>query len=1231
MDKIRKATGKLLSLLLAAAMCLSLVPATGVTAFAASKDENAAETTAYTATLADCENGTVSFEGMKGTTNEFAEGDEVTVCFAPDEGYIPDALTLTSDESGEVTDLILAYDDEGFTFSMPAYPVTADVKFVPRDSQQYSVELEDCDGGVLTIVDEDGEPTNISEYAPGDTVIVNIQPEEGYDFTGIILTVGEATLITDESINDLTVVFDMPDEDITVGAETETEAQISTMATIEQHSANGYSVTVRLDDTVEQFTYNFGCSYTSTTTTMTITLTGDTETCTFTIGAYQEYYGVTETLAYQTIGGGDGGTTFTFQPYPVTESSGSGSNSIQVYVSATDSWDGGHKASRNPSLQGGVQDGKAHLTYGSSHKYGSSGWGTHYFSVNVDGDSNVYTGNAFCMEPSYRCTPEGSYNYATLEEGLGISSSKANNMRKALWVSAGALGYDSSYWKSVGGITDEYVLAHLLVSYIYGGAEAASYKSGVSSSALESWAEGILSSFSDVEPSGGFNVYVIDAGNTYYQYIIFWTYPCGYLTLEKSSDRPDLVASSDNYSIEGAEYTVYTDAACTTAAKDADGNDAILITDADGKTDKLEMAQGIYYVKETKASKGHDLDETVYPAEVTSSSTEDDPLVVYSVDTASPVYLTLTKSSANTSITDDNNCYDLTGAQYTVYTDSACTNQAVDFDGNKAVFTTDKNGKTETIAIPAGTYYVKETRAANAGYLLCDEKNPCENSNKGVHTVTVSAGSTESNPAVVKCSDVPGNDPLGISLCKVDAETGKSVPEGNASLDGAQFTISYYDGYYANDKDEFDTSDLPEEAKRTWVIETKKQSNGTYRAGLLDEYKVSGASFYHDEYGSAVLPLGTYTIQETLAPEGYLLEGQTRPISSSYTAPVHVGEVTLGDNVVKNLSIGNELNIGEPVQRGGVKIAKWDYELVQYDESLDDVPQGDATLAGAVFDIINDSIYSVVVDKNGNGKYDSGEEFAPGEVVMTITTEWDETEQQYIAETPENVLPYGHYIITETEAPNGYLREGVLTREFDITEEGEFVDLTDNDAGILNKVIRGGVALQKRDVQSLRDEPEGGASFEGITLEITNKSDRAVLVDGVFYDPGEVVMTVVTDADGYVETASDALPYGSYTVTEVDVPSEDGYLFGSEDHDGNDGSKKAIKQSNTSIDFEIRKNDEIVNLTGGEGSEVNADEAITDQVKRGDITLTKHNEETQEAMSVPFEVTSLTTGESHVF
>lgn len=96
------------------------------------------------------------------------------------------------------------------------------------------------------------------------------------------------------------------------------------------------------------------------------------------------------------------------------------------------------------------------------------------------------------------------------------------------------------------------------------------------------------------------------------------------------------------------------------------------------------------------------------------------------------------KSSSNTTITSDNDCYSLSGAAYGVYSDKGCTKSV-------ATLTTNRAGNTDTVELRAGTYYVKETKAPK-GFQL----------DKEVYTLTVKAGET----ATLKVSDSRSLFPL---------------------------------------------------------------------------------------------------------------------------------------------------------------------------------------------------------------------------------------------------------------------------------------------------------------------------------------------------------------------------------------------------------------------------------------------------------------------------------------
>ena len=251
--------------------------------------------------------------------------------------------------------------------------------------------------------------------------------------------------------------------------------------------------------------------------------------------------------------------------------------------------------------------------------------------------------------------------------------------------------------------------------------------------------------------------------------------------------------------------------------------------------------------------------------------------------------LKLKKASSNPGISDNNPCYSLEGATYGVYSDSGCTQQV-------GTLTCSASGDSNIIDIAPGTYYVKETQAGKS-YAL----------DEGIHQVNVSGGQT----ATVNVTDAPQNDPADMLVAKVDAETGKASPLGAGTLAGAEFTVKYYDGFYTQDN-------LPEKATRTWVLKTDTKG----RTSLLgaqnkpDTYFVSGDSLYTSTDGYATLPIGTVSVQETKAPQGYLLTDST----------VHIQQVT-SNSATERVSTFVEPSedaptVHEQVKRGDIAFNK---------------------------------------------------------------------------------------------------------------------------------------------------------------------------------------------------------------------------------------------------------------------------------------------------------------------
>lgn len=259
--------------------------------------------------------------------------------------------------------------------------------------------------------------------------------------------------------------------------------------------------------------------------------------------------------------------------------------------------------------------------------------------------------------------------------------------------------------------------------------------------------------------------------------------------------------------------------------------------------------------------------------------------------------VSLSKTSANTGITSGNSCYSLAGAVYGIYSDAGCSAQVT-------TLTTDAGGNAAAVSLNAGTYYYKELTAP-AGYAL----------DSSVQSFTV----TDGQNTALSVSDTPTNDPVRISINKIDSETGDKV-QGGASLENAEFTVKYYAGYY-------NAGNLPANATRTWVIKTKKITSGdktAYIARLADDYKVSGDDFY--KLGNtAVLPLGTLSIEETKAPEGYNLDGAYLQVGGTGTKITgkYVAQITQNGNLA-SLKGGNTFKVSDKIKRGDFKLTKID-------------------------------------------------------------------------------------------------------------------------------------------------------------------------------------------------------------------------------------------------------------------------------------------------------------------
>ena len=285
-----------------------------------------------------------------------------------------------------------------------------------------------------------------------------------------------------------------------------------------------------------------------------------------------------------------------------------------------------------------------------------------------------------------------------------------------------------------------------------------------------------------------------------------------------------------------------------------------------------------------------------------------------------------------------------------------------------------------------------------------------------------------------------------------------------------------------------------------------------YVTKLTDAYKVSGDAFYTQNEKS-VLPLGTLTVEETKAPDGYLLDGAYMQAgdSTEQIKGMYLTQIT-EDGELAVLSGSNQYSVSDQVIRGGVKIQKRDLE------TKDTKAQGSATLKDTAFAIISLNENPVLVE---------GKLYKKNETVKTIQTGIDG-----VATTPADLLPYGKYKLEESKAPEGYLTDGAKAIEFSITENGKIVDLTGESHSIYNQIKRG-------DLEGVKIGAGTHKRLANVPFKITSKTT------------GESHI-IVTDKNGQFSTASDWASHKKNT--NAGTSSEDGIWFGTSEPDDSKGA-----------------------------------------------------------------------------
>lgn len=354
-------------------------------------------------------------------------------------------------------------------------------------------------------------------------------------------------------------------------------------------------------------------------------------------------------------------------------------------------------------------------------------------------------------------------------------------------------------------------------------------------------------------------------------------------------------------------------------------------------------------------------------------------------------------------------------------------------DNQSREFTTNAQGIAEWHDLMHDTEVTMEEIKAPTGYVL----------NKTPQKITIRANETTT-------ATFDNRAQLGtITINKSGVEFDKDMPNGNYTLAGNVFEI--YEGTDTNGN----------------LVDTiTTDANGTAK--------------------SRNLPLGTYTVKEIEASEGFVLNTDTWTVEIEYAG--QTVEITNVDQAIENKE-----------QKGNVVLKKRDKET-------NDVPQGEATFEGAKFDLFRTS------DDEKLGTYTTD---ANGELTVRD-------------------LLLDNYYFVEVEAPEGYVIDDTPV-PFTIAYAGQTAEVAvEANATKENQVITGGFDLIKIGNYSWWNN-----AWNWITGK--DESDQPLVLEGVeftvYQDFGnkEEVARKVTDATGHVKF--DGLPYGTYRVSETKVPT----------------------------------------------------------------------------------------------
>lgn len=582
------------------------------------------------------------------------------------------------------------------------------------------------------------------------------------------------------------------------------------------------------------------------------------------------------------------------------------------------------------------------------------------------------------------------------------------------------------------------------------------------------------------------------------------------INLTKTSANVSITNGDSGYSLAGAVYKIYNSSGTKVAS---------ITTDSSGKgTSNVKLKNGTYTAVESKAPPGYALDTTRHTVRINNA---DATLNVSDVPLIKTV--TLTKTSANTSITAGNSNYSLAGAVYDVYEGNSATGTPV------ASFTTNTSG-VATLSrklYPNRTYTILE-RTPPPGY---------------VKDTTPHLFYLTYNSATMDVVDDPQY--VKIMVKKKDSGTKTNVAAGNASLAGAVYAITY---------------------KENGVDKTVQKTTNS-----------SGILYFTN------VPLGEIKIQEISAPVGYKLDStvHTYNVTSDkvtsavyemepedFTEDVFKGHIQITKQI-EMLGADAQFEQGAEYQvylksAGSYNAAKdteRDYLVTGANGKsiTKDLPYGTYTLH-QVKGVPGREFKDMDVDVHENGKtYEvtltNELKYAQLKIVKTsedgnvagftfkVTRLADGASATYTTNAAGEIITDQMPVYVDADATQlyEYKVEEINVPDKYRTPDAQTVTLTYGqtaEVSFYNQIARGSLEILKVD-------HDGVTPLEGAKFEITD-------------DNGNVIATETSGPDGKIKV--DSILYGQYHWSEVMAP-------------------KGYELDDTVHDFAIEHDEQIVEVT----------------------------------------------------